>query len=127
MIKIAIIGIAVALLGMPFRLIKGEYSLYIGLAGCLLVFVFVVGKLEQVLELLKTIQELLPIDRAYTELLLKMVGITYITEFSQDICKDAGFGAVANQIGIAGKLTLLGMSLPIIQGVIDSFLLFGTT
>ena len=63
MIKIAIIGIAVALLGMPFRLIKGEYSLYIGLAGCLLVFVFVVGKLEQVLELLKTMQELLPIDR----------------------------------------------------------------
>lgn len=125
MIKIAILGVVVALIALPFKVIKGEYSLYIGLAGCIMIFLFVVGKLEQVIQMLEEISGLLPIEGEYMKLLIKMVGITYITEFSQDICRDAGFGAVANQIGIAGKITLLVLGLPVIQSLLSCLCQFG--
>lgn len=125
MIKIAILGIVVAFIALPFKVIKGEYSLYIGLAGCFMIFWFVVGKLEQVIRMMEEIGSLLPIEGEYIKLLIKMIGITYITEFSQDICKDAGFGAVANQIGIAGKITLLVLGIPVIQSLLSCLSQFG--
>ncbi len=125
MIKIAILGVVVALIALPFKVIKGEYSLYIGLAGCIMIFLFVVGKLEQVIRMMEEISSLLPIEGEYIKLLIKMIGITYITEFSQDICRDAGFGAVANQIGVAGKITLLVLGLPVIQSLLSCLSQFG--
>ena len=68
---------------------------------------------------------MLPIEGEYIKLLIKMIGITYITEFSQDICRDAGFGAVANQIGIAGKITLLVLGLPVIRSLLSCISQFG--
>ena len=51
-------------------------------------------------------------------ILMKVVGITYLCEFSVGMCKDAGFTAVADQIEILGKLSVLFAGLPILLAVI---------
>lgn len=38
---------------------------------------------------------------------------------SSDICKDAGCNAMASQVEMAGKITLILLSMPILMGVID--------
>lgn len=119
MVKIAILGIVVVLLALPFRIIKGEYSLYLSMAGCILIFYFVLGKMQQVIELMEKIGASLPIDSGYLGILVKIIGITYITEFSADLCKDAGYSALAGQIAIAGKLSVLGISMPVITALLE--------
>lgn len=119
MVKIAILGIIVVLLALPFRIIKGEYSLYLSMAGCVLIFYFILGKMQQVIELLGKIGASLPLDSGYLEILIKIIGITYITEFSADLCKDAGYSALASQIAIAGKLSVLGISMPVITALLE--------
>ena len=119
MIKIAILGIVVVLLALPFRIIKGEYSLYLSIAGCILIFYFVLGKMQQVIEMMEKIGASLPIDSGYLGILVKIIGITYITEFSADLCKDAGYSALAGQIAIAGKLSVLGISMPVITALLE--------
>lgn len=119
MVKIAILGIVVVMLALPFRIIKGEYSLYLSLAGCILIFYFVLGKMQQVIELMEKIGASLPIESGYLEILIKIIGITYITEFSADLCKDAGYSALASQIAIAGKLSVLGISMPVITALLE--------
>lgn len=119
MVKIAILGIVVVMLALPFRIIKGEYSLYLSLAGCILIFYFVLGKMQQVIELMEKIGTSLPIESGYLEILIKIIGITYITEFSADLCKDAGYSALASQIAIAGKLSVLGISMPVITALLE--------
>ena len=119
MVKIAILGIVVVMLALPFRIIKGEYSLYLSLAGCILIFYFVLGKMQQVIELMEKIGTSLPIESGYLEILIKIIGITYITEFSADLCKDAGYSALASQIAIAGKLSVLGISMPVNTALLE--------
>ena len=119
MVKIAILGLVVVLLALPFRIIKGEYSLYLSIAGCILIFYFVLGKMQQVIELMEKIGASLPIDSGYLGILVKIIGITYITEFSADLCKDAGYSALAGQIAIAGKLSVLGISMPVITALLE--------
>ena len=50
---------------------------------------------------------------------MKMIGITYIAEFSSGICKDAGYGSLGNQIEIFGKLSILAVSMPILMALME--------
>ena len=38
--------------------------------------------------------------------IVKIVGISYISEFASDICRDSGYAAIGNQIQIFGKLSI---------------------
>ena len=75
--------------------------------------------MQQVIELMEKIGTSLPIESGYLEILIKIIGITYITEFSADLCKDAGYSALASQIAIAGKLSVLGISMPVITALLE--------
>ena len=55
----------------------------------------------------------------YLSILLRVIGITYICEFSAGICRDAGYQSVAGQIEILGKLSVMFAGLPILFAVID--------
>lgn len=119
MVKIAILGIAVVLLAMPFKNLKGEYSLCISMVGCIFIFYFILKKMEQIISTMEGIIAYLPVESGYFAILIKIIGITYIAEFCSDICKDAGYSTVAGQISMAGKLTVLGISMPIITTLLE--------
>ena len=125
MVKIALFGVVVMLLALPFRTVKQEYSLYIGLAGALMVFGWVLGKLGQFVTIVGKLREWMPLEGDYITVLIKMAGISYITEFSMDVCKDAGCHTLAGQIGIAGKVTMMGLSVPVLFQLIDKIVNFG--
>ena len=49
-----------------------------------------------------------------------MIGITYVAEFASGICRDAGYGALGNQIQILGKLSVLGVSMPVFLALFET-------
>ena len=120
MIKIAVIAIAAVLLAIQFRNGKTEYALYISLVTCIFVFAIGVGKIRPMIEILQKLQSYIPIQSSYISLLVKMIGITYIAEFTSEFCKDSGHGAIAGQVEFVAKLSILGMSLPIIVSLLDT-------
>ncbi len=118
-IKIGLLGIIGALLAVQFKAIKPEYGIYIGFAVSILVFVFCIDQMECVLYQFQAIHRYLGDAGGYLGVLLKVIGITYICEFSAGICKDAGFGSVADQIEIMGKLSVIFAGMPILLAVIE--------
>ena len=73
-----------------------------------------------ILDGLKTLEGYLDIHPVYIRTLIKMIGITYVAEFASGICKDGGFGALGNQIEIFGKLSILGISMPILLALFST-------
>lgn len=120
MIKIGILSVAGVMLALQFKSIKPEISLYIGFAICVVIFTFSVNGIVQILSGMEALQKYINGSSSYFALLFKAVGITYISEFSASICKDAGYGAVAGQIEIFGKLSVLFMGMPILTAVIEN-------
>lgn len=118
-IKIGAFGIVGVLLALQFKSQKSEYGLYIGLALSILIFGFVVGQIEAVMGQLGILTQYLGESQNYLGILLKVVGITYICEFSAGICKDAGFSSVSDQIEILGKLSVMFAGLPILFAVVE--------
>ena len=82
MIKIGMIGIAAVFLALLLKKEKGELALLVGIAASVL------------------------------KALLKMLGITYVADFSASVCREAGYGSVAGQIELFAKLSIVALSIP---------------
>ena len=119
-LTIGILGIAGALLAVELKGLKGEYGIYLVAAVGLVIFFYGVTKLKTVIETIRQVQSYIRLNRVYLEVLLKMIGITYIAEFSSGICKDAGYGSLGSQIEIFGKLSVLAVSMPILLALVDT-------
>ena len=72
------------------------------------------------MDAVRQIEEYLGRGSVYVGILLKMIGITYVAEFGANLCNDAGYRTVANQIEFYGKLLILAVSIPIIMTLIET-------
>lgn len=118
-IKVGMLGILGILMAVQFKANKPEYGMYIGFAICLLIFGYGVNQVCDVIEQFDRIRVFLGDSHQYLTVLLRVVGVTYICEFSSGICKDAGYGSIAEQIEIFGKLSVLFAGIPILFAVIE--------
>ena len=119
LIKVGFLGIAGVLLAIQFRAEKPEYATYIGLAVSIIIFCFSMRQMGTITEQFLKIRTYLNGSERYLSILFKVIGITYICEFSSGICRDAGYQAVAGQIEVLGKLTVMFAGLPILFAVIE--------
>ncbi|EIJ78823.1 stage III sporulation protein AD [Bacillus methanolicus PB1] len=62
------------------------------------------------------------VNLIYVETILKIIGIAYIAEFAAQISKDAGQGAIASKIELAGKILILAMAIPILTVLIETII-----
>lgn len=119
-VKIALIGIAGVFLALMVRSYKSEYSLFISMGACICIFIYLISKVEIILSYVDSIQSLVSIDNRYVQTVIKMIGITYIAEFSVDICKDAGYQAIAGQIEMFAKMSILLISMPVLMSFVET-------
>ncbi|MCD8109787.1 MAG: stage III sporulation protein AD [Clostridiales bacterium] len=120
MIRIAMIGLGGVVLALMFRQQKSEYALYISLGAAVLILILSVEKLGSVVETVRNIQAYIQLDSAMIKILLKMIGITYVSEFAAQICRDAGFGALGSQIEMFARLSIMAVSVPVLLALIET-------
>lgn len=120
MIQIAVLGITIILLAGVLKTGKSELGIMISFLGCIIICLLGISKLEIVINTIKRISSYINLNSTYIGILIKIIGITYISEFASSICKDSGYGAVANQIEFVGKLTILATGMPILLALLDT-------
>ncbi|MBQ3666419.1 MAG: stage III sporulation protein AD [Lachnospiraceae bacterium] len=119
-IQISIMGIITVLLSLQFKNTKSEYATLIVLAVSVLIFGFGISKLREIVSVINDIKSEFGVSNGYLEVMVKIVGISYICEFSSDICKDSGMSALGNQIQIFGKLSILVVGMPVFVQLLDT-------
>ncbi len=89
--------------------------------GCV-IFLFLIDQVFEVIRMLERIAINANVNLIYVETILKIVGIAYIAEFGAQITKDAGQGAIASKIELAGKILILAMAIPILTVIIETII-----
>lgn len=120
MLKVGAVGVIGVLLAVQFKSQKAEYGIYAGVAICLVIFWWCMEGMFSLVGNIELLSQYIKGSGAYVMYLLKAVGITYLCDFSATICKDAGHHAVAGQIEVFGKISVLLMGLPILVTVIGN-------
>lgn len=90
-------------------------------AGCA-IFLYLVDQIYDIIRMIEKIAINANVNMVYVETILKIIGIAYIAEFGAQLTKDAGQGAIASKIELAGKILILVMAVPILTVIIETIL-----
>ncbi len=119
MLKIAGTVIAQLLVYSLLRQYKPELAVFAQL-GFSAVLVFLIG--DQLRETLGMFEGLFSAGAGaslYVSVLIKVLGITLITQVLSDMCRDSGETAAATKLEFAGKVIITAVSLPVIKGFVS--------
>lgn len=119
-LKIVVLAVCGVLLALMLKQTKPEYSIFLSMTVCILIFLYLLSRLQAVMGYLQQLEAMVNIDSTYMDTILKMLGITYITQFASDICKDAGYSAVASQIELFARVSILFLSFPVLTALVET-------
>lgn len=118
MIKVAIFGIITSLITMKIKYIRPEIAIVIAILSSVMLALYGLNEMKDILSVFDKIKTYSKIPSSYFQILLKLIGISFVCEFSSNICKDAGSPSIAKQIEFVGKLSILIVGLPIFESLL---------
>ena len=116
---ICALGVVIAVTAVTIKRYNGEMSLLLCIAGCIFIFLSLLSSFSSLYDTVSKILANTGISVTYITILLKAVGICFVTEFACDICRDAGQSALAAKMEIAGAVLTLSVCLPLFEQVLD--------
>lgn len=120
MLKIALLGITGILTALFLKETRPSFTVFISMATCVLIFSCAVGKLSYLADTVADLRLYVDLKDSYLASLMKIAGITYISDFSANLCRDAGYTAIAGQIEFFGKISILALGAPVILALLDT-------
>ena len=124
MIKMEWIGvIGIGLVGMVFSVLlrqyKPEYAIFVSLAVGILVIWKLCEQLFPIFEQMEKMMSGANLSVEYIGILVKSLGICYLTQLASDACRDAGETAISSKVELAGKVTVLSLGMPLFGKLLE--------
>lgn len=117
--KIIGIGLVGGILSITVKQYRKEYAMLVGLVTVIVILFFTADTLETAIEHITLITEKSGVDARYFTAVIKVVGVAYVTQFASEILRDGGESAIALKVELAGKVFILGLTLPIVTEFLE--------
>ncbi len=114
------VGIIGAFLAVTVKNYRPELGMGVAAITGVVIFVMLLPELSRVLENIYSLTASSKVSLEYVKTVIKIIGIAYITQFASELAKDAGEGAISKKIEFAGKISVLALMMPIVEGLLDA-------
>ncbi len=118
-VRIVGVGLITCVAVLLVRQVKPDVAALIGLAGGIIIVFMIVDSVSSIFDGIRSVIEKTGVSSSLFSLVLKIVGVGYLTEFAGNICSDCGQSGLADKILLGGKVIILAMSMPIITNIIE--------
>ncbi len=118
-IKIAGIGFMGGMLALTVKKDKPEFALLISLVCAVMISFEVIKGVGNVMAQIDKIITQCGIDIKYLSVSIKAMGIAYVSQFAAEILRDGGEGAIASKVEMAGKVTILIITIPVLVAFLE--------
>ena len=117
--KIILIAICSAFASFILKNIKPELSVITVLSGGILILLLTISSLGQVFSEITQIISSAGVSSDVLKMLLKIVGIGFMCEFTSNICSDIGEKNLAEYVLIGGRIAIIVICFPVIKNLIS--------
>lgn len=118
--KIAVIGLCGMILSSMVKGYKPEMAIYIVISTVLILFGCIMYHLTSVFDLLDSVYGQIKYGKAFFPIVVKVLVVGYVADFSAQLCKDAGEGAIAGKVELAGKVIIFYLAIPIMMSLLET-------
>ena len=113
-IKVIMAALAGVFLAAVLKSVKSEMTMLVAAGVSVFILFYILSGLSVIVEQLKMLQGDIGISGKYIGILVKMIGISYMTQLAADICRDNGQTAVAGQLEVFCKITIAALGMPVV-------------
>ena len=116
-----IIGVAfvTAISSILLKTAKPEMSFVITVAGVIVIVLALVSSFGNLISIFHKILGQTGVNNSLIKLVFKIVGVGYITEFAAGLLNDFGSNSIADKVVLAGKLSIVVLSIPVLEGLLS--------
>lgn len=118
-IKIALIALIGVILSQTIKNIKPDFVIYIVLATVIIIFTLSIEKLTAVFAFLESVYGSITYGKTFFPIIIKVLIVAYIADFTSQLCRDSGEGAIAGKVELAGKIIIFYMAVPILAAILE--------
>ena len=110
-IKICLMVLFVVIFVNSLPTFSREISILVTISCCIVVLLYILNKAVPALEYIKNIAEITGLEDI--KIIIKAVGIGFLTQFVSDMALDCNNKLLSNQIIFAGRIAVIILSLPV--------------
>ena len=119
LLKIIGVAFVTAITALLLKQSKPELSLSITVAGVIVILLFLVDALKDTVGIIGVLAQTSGVENGLIKILLKIVGVGYVAEFSAGVLTDFGAQAVADKVVLGSKIVIVIIALPIFQNLLS--------
>jgi stage III sporulation protein AD len=102
------------------RQIRPDMGMVASVAAGLVFVAIAVSRLSYFASAIDALADSAGVSRIHIDIVLRVVGVAYLASFAADVCRDAGEGALASRVELAGNAIILGMASPLIFALLET-------
>ena len=119
MIKIGLLAIVSVAIILFIKQTRPESAYVFSVCASMFLFYICMDSFINIADMIQIVSGQLDGANEYIQMLLRIVGISYISEFCAGICKDAGYEDIGKGVETAGKFSVLLIGMPVFLNLID--------
>ena len=115
-LSIALITCITCLIVKPIR---PDFAILVSIVGGIIVLFYVITSFSTIFDVFNNIFKISGVKTSLYSVILKIIGIGYLTEFTASICNDTGNSSLGDKVLLGGKIIILVMALPVVSSILN--------
>ncbi|MBO7209183.1 MAG: stage III sporulation protein AD [Clostridia bacterium] len=116
--KIMGIGLIAVFLSLTTKKISKEAASLVSILAGIIIVILLLPYIREITENLQNFSADNNIPNNYIKLLIKVLGIGFLSEFCASVAKDAGENSIAQKIQFGGKVLIMVLAMPLFNTLI---------
>lgn len=117
--KIVAIGLISSIATIIIKPLRNDFAVMIALTGGIIILLMLLNYLSGIFNTFNLIINATGVSTSLYSLVIKIVGIGYLVEFSAGICNDSGNSSLGDKVLLGGKVVIMVLALPIITNILQ--------
>jgi len=117
--KIIAVGLITCIAILIVKPIRNDFAMLLGVVGGIIIILFIINYVAGIFTTLRMIVSETGLNSSLFTLILKIVGVGYLAEFTAGVCSDCGVGGLGDKVLLGAKIVILAMALPIVNNILD--------
>lgn len=118
-LKISALALCAVILIVLVKSYKPEFGIYVSIGCSVLILYFLADSLKYAFAYITKVYEHMDYGKAYFPIIIKILAVAYITEFTAQLAKDSGESSIASKVELAGKIIIFCIAIPVFASILN--------
>lgn len=118
-VKITALALCAVILIVLVKNYKPEFGVFTALGCSILILYFLTDSLKYAFSYISGLYERLDCGKGYFPIIIKVLAVAYITEFTSQLCRDSGENSIAAKVELAGKIIIFCIAVPVFVSILN--------